>query len=66
METACDKNGWILGYTLRPGNLNDSLTFKGLYDKIRHIGIKTLIADAGYGCMRHKDPVTLFVCPKMI
>ncbi|MBQ9872785.1 MAG: IS1182 family transposase [Eubacterium sp.] len=48
VETACDKNGWILGYTVNPGNLNDSRTFKGLFDKIEHIGIKTLIADAGY------------------
>lgn len=48
VETACDKNGWILGYTVSPGNLHDSRTFKGLYDKIKHIGIKTLVADAGY------------------
>ena len=48
VETACDKNGWILGYTVSPGNLHDSRTFKGLYDKIKNIGIKTLVADAGY------------------
>ena len=48
IETACDKKGWILGYTVSPGNLHDSRTFKGLYDKIKDIGIKTLIADAGY------------------
>lgn len=48
IETACDKNGWILGYTVSPGNLHDSRTFKGLYEKIKDIGIKTLIADAGY------------------
>ena len=48
VETACDKNGWVLGYTVNPGNLHDSRTFKGLYDKIKDIGIKTLIADAGY------------------
>lgn len=48
IETACDKNGWILGYTVNPGNLHDSRTFKGLYDKIRGIGIQTLAADAGY------------------
>ena len=46
--TACDKNGWILNYTVNPGNLHDSRTFKGLYDKIRNIGIEKLIADAGY------------------
>lgn len=48
VETACDKNGWILGYTVNPGNQHDSRTFKGLYDKIKDIGIETLIADAGY------------------
>ncbi len=48
MEAACDKNGWILGYTVNPGNLHDSRTFKGLYDKIKNIGIQTLVADAGY------------------
>lgn len=48
VETACDKNGWILGYTVNPGNLHDSRTFKGLYDKIKDMGIRTLVADAGY------------------
>ncbi len=48
VETACDKHGWILGYTVSPGNQHDSRTFKGLYDKIKDIGIETLIADAGY------------------
>ena len=48
VETACDKNGWILGYTVNPGNEHDSRTFKGLYEKIQDIGITTLVADAGY------------------
>jgi len=48
VETACDKHGWILGYTVNPGNLHDSRTFKGLYDRIKNIGINTIIADAGY------------------
>ena len=48
VQTACDKNGWILGYTINPGNYHDSRTFKGLYDKLSGIGIKTLIADAAY------------------
>jgi transposase len=48
IETACDKNGWILGYTVNPGNLNDSRTFKGLYDKIKHNEIETIVLDAGY------------------
>lgn len=48
VETACDRNGWVLGYTVSPGNLHDSRTFKGLYDKIKGIGIEVLVADAGY------------------
>lgn len=48
VETACDKHGWILGYSVNPGNMHDSRTFKSLYDKIKNIGIETLVADAGY------------------
>lgn len=48
IETACDKNGWILGYTIHPGNEHDSRTFPTLYKKIKNIGMTTLIADAGY------------------
>lgn len=48
IQTACDKNGWILGYSVHPGNLHDSRTFKTLYDKIKDIGIKRLTADAAY------------------
>ncbi len=48
VQTACDKHGWILGYTVNKGNLHDSRTFKGLYDKIKAYEPKTIIADAGY------------------
>ena len=48
VQTACDKNGWILGYSVNPANQHDSRTFKSLYDKIKDIGIQTLVADAGY------------------
>jgi len=48
VETACDKYGWILGYTINRGNLHDSRTFKGLYDKLDKTEIKKMIADAGY------------------
>ena len=48
VETACDKNGWILGYTVDPGNLHDSRTFKGIYDKLKRFEIEKLIMDAGY------------------
>ena len=48
IETACDKNGWILGFTVNPGNEHDSRTFKGLYDKLQDIGMKRCVVDAGY------------------
>ena len=32
VQTACDKNGWILGYSVNPGNQHNSRTFKSLYD----------------------------------
>ena len=48
IETACDKNGWILSYTVNPGNEHDSRTFKGLYDKLENIGIERCVVDAGY------------------
>lgn len=48
IETACDKNGWILDFTVNPGNAHDSRTFKGLYDRLENIGMEYCIADAGY------------------
>ena len=47
IETACDRNGWIIDFTVNPGNMHDSRTFKGLYDKLRGIGMKYCIVDAG-------------------
>ena len=48
IETACDKHGWVLGYTVNRGNLHDSRTFKGLYDKLDKTSTEKIIADAGY------------------
>ena len=48
IETACDKNGWIIDFTVNPGNEHDSRTFKGLYDKLADVGMKYCIVDAGY------------------
>lgn len=48
VEAACDKFGWILGYSVHPGNLHDSRTFKTLYDKILPYHPKMIVADAGY------------------
>ncbi|MCB6203994.1 IS1182 family transposase [Extibacter muris] len=47
-QTACDTNGWILDYTIHPGNLNDGRTFHSLYEKIKRFGPRMIVADAGY------------------
>lgn len=47
-QTACDKHGWILGYTVHPGNEHDSKTFIDLYRIIKRFNPKQIIADAGY------------------
>lgn len=48
VETACDKYGWILDYTVHPGNEHDSVTFPILYEKLRLIEPKNMVLDAGY------------------
>ena len=48
IETACDKHGWILGYTVHPGNEHDSRTWKPLYDKIKDLDMERMVLDAGY------------------
>ena len=48
VETACDEHGWILGYTVHPGNEHDSRTFKALYDKIKKFKPAMIVADSGY------------------
>ncbi len=48
IETACDKNGWILDFDVNPGNEHDSRTFKGIYDKLENIGMEKCVVDAGY------------------
>ncbi len=48
IETACDKNGWILDFTVHPGNEHDSRTFKALYDRLRNLGMEFCVVDAGY------------------
>ena len=48
IETACDKHGWILGYTVHPGNEHDSRTWKPLYDKLKDLDMEMMVLDAGY------------------
>ena len=48
VETACDKYGWVLGYTVHPGNLHDSRTFPEIYKKVRDLDPEMIVVDAGY------------------
>ena len=48
IESACDRHGWMLGYTVHPGNEHDSATFPAIYEKIKDFQPKHLVADAGY------------------
>lgn len=48
VETACDKYGWILGYTVHPGNEHDSRTFHELYEKLKGFAPDMIVADSGY------------------
>ncbi len=59
-QTACDKNNFVLDVTVVPGNVHDSVSFDGLYDKVteRFPEIKVVTADAGY-----KTP---WICKKII
>lgn len=48
VEAACDRHGWILGYSIHPGNEHDSKTFPAIYDKIKKFNPGVIVADAGY------------------
>ena len=47
-QTACDKHGWILSYSIHKGNEHDSRTFKTIYDKVKVFAPKFMVMDAGY------------------
>lgn len=49
-QTACDKHGYVMDFTLNPGNVHDSVAFDGLYDRLtkRFKEIKYAVMDAGY------------------
>lgn len=48
VETGCDKHGWILGYTVHPGNEHDSATFPAIYNKLKKFEPEFMVMDAGY------------------
>jgi len=47
-QTACDQNGWVLGYTIHPGNEHDSRTFSAIYEKMKEYHPRLMVMDAGY------------------
>jgi transposase len=47
-EAACDEHGWVLGYTIHPGNDHDSKTFPELYEKLKELNPESIVMDAGY------------------
>jgi hypothetical protein len=49
-NTACDKNGFILGNHVSAGNVHDSQNFEPIFNQVssRFLGIENISADAGY------------------
>lgn len=50
-NTACDKNGYILGTYVLAGNIHDSQSFYGIYEQLLSAfkgEMKYIVADAGY------------------
>lgn len=48
IQTACDHNGWVLGYSVHRGNVHDSQAFPHIYNKIIHYNPSHIVADAGF------------------
>ena len=48
VETACDINGVVLGYSVHPGNENDGKTFPAVYEKIKDLDIEVMVGDTAY------------------
>lgn len=59
-HTACDKHNFILGTTVTPGNVHDSLAFDKVYDEVKEKfdEIEAVAVDAGY-----KTP---WICKKVL
>ena len=49
VQTACDKNGFVIGSEVVPGNTHDSKSFHPLYDHhLNNPNIHHIVADVGY------------------
>lgn len=49
-NTACDKNNYILGFHVTPGNVHDSVSFWDLYKKMKEqrSNVTGIVVDSGY------------------
>lgn len=49
-NTACDKNNFVLGFEVTPGNVHDSVSFWPIYEKMKeeHPNVKGIVVDSGY------------------
>lgn len=49
-QAMCDKNGFVIAHVTVAGNVHDSVSFKGVYDKVKenYEGIKNIGLDSGY------------------
>ena len=48
VQTACDINGVVLGYSVHPGNENDGRTFPAVFEKIQDMNIEMVVGDSAY------------------
>lgn len=48
VETVCEQNGVILGYSVHPGNENDGRTFPAVFDKVEDLPIELVVGDSAY------------------
>jgi len=48
VQTACDANGVILGYSVHPGNENDGKTFPAVLEKLEDLPVEIVVGDTAY------------------
>ena len=48
IQTACDENGVILGYSVHPGNDNDGKTFPAVMEKLEELPVEMVVGDTAY------------------
>lgn len=47
-QTGSDENGFVLAYDVCAGNIHDSVSFWGVYEKLRNFNPAMLVMDTGY------------------